>query len=70
MSTKAFSCIWECFFFGYPCISSFSDTWHPPPRSVDDKIEIEIENELPEVEMKEWLAVLRRIDGKRSINNQ
>ena len=32
--------------------------------SVDDKIEYE----LPENEMKEWLAVLRRIDGKRSIN--
>jgi len=28
-----------------------------------------IEYELPEAEMKEWLAVLRRIDGKRSIND-
>ncbi|RKZ89654.1 MAG: hypothetical protein DRR19_11300 [Candidatus Parabeggiatoa sp. nov. 1] len=32
--------------------------------SVDDKIEYE----LPEDEMQDWLAVLRRIDGKRSIN--
>lgn len=28
----------------------------------------QIEYELPEVEMKEWLAVLRRIDGERSLN--
>ncbi|KHD09723.1 hypothetical protein PN36_13250 [Candidatus Thiomargarita nelsonii] len=32
--------------------------------SVNDKIEYE----LSEAEMKDWLAVLRRIDGKRSIN--
>lgn len=28
----------------------------------------QIEYELSEVEMKEWLAVLRRTDGKRSLN--
>lgn len=32
--------------------------------SIDDKIEYE----LSEVEMKDWLAVLRHIDGRRSIN--
>ena len=29
----------------------------------------QLEYELPEVVMKDWLAVLRRIDGKRSIND-
>ncbi len=33
--------------------------------SIDDRVEYE----LSEIEMKDWLAVLRQIDGQRSINN-